>query len=173
MDANLTFVSISTFAPMRTSTRATYKTLTPTATKISEITSIQATKTKALVMTETPTRPPYMKPDDFIRSYYQEINDRNYGLTFSWLSSDFKDRNHCCNADGSYKIEPYIEWWKTIERVDVISTEVVNWDDQTAQVNVKLCYYTINGVTDIDNNVIFLMLDEDSNTWLIERVELR
>ena len=151
-----------------TSTKISRPIVTLTPTKTSEPTATITPEPSLTPLTALPER-----PDDFIRFYYQAINDRRYELTFSLLSRGFKDRNHCCNVDGSYQIEPYIEWWNTIESVDIISTDVINSDNNTAQVSVTLCYYTKKGATDIDQYWYFLILDEIRNAWLIDIVELR
>jgi len=107
-------------------------------------------------------------PDDFIRRYYSLINERAYDTTFGMLSSTFKDRFHCCNPDGSYQIEPYINWWDTIDRVSVLLVDTNRWSSDTAQVTVQIRYDKANGSTTTSTHTFDLVPDSSGDSWLID-----
>jgi hypothetical protein len=70
-------------------------------------------------------------PADFIRFYYENINDRNYDLTWSLLSEEFKS---VFNPGGK---NPYMDFWNTVSRVDIYSVEQTKIADNSAVVIIS------------------------------------
>ncbi len=86
-----------------------------------------------------------MSPEEFIRLYFAKINQRDYSVTWSMLSDNFKQRNNCCKPDGSFDREAYEAYWNTIDRVDVAATRTVKMNDISAVVETRITYFKRDG----------------------------
>ncbi len=106
-------------------------------------------------------------PEAFIRAYYAALSDEQYELAFSWLTDGFKERHHCCNADGGYQYKPYEDWWKTIERIDVRGVTVLSQTAREAQVIVQCRYYFKDGRV-VDDDHAFGLVKGADNIWRID-----
>jgi len=109
-----------------------------------------------------------LSPEEFIRSYYSLINQRQYQPTFAMLSDSFKDRKHCCNPDGSYKFGPYEEWWDSVSEVTIISVDTQGWDNKSAKVVIRIRYYMNDGRIVDSTHTFDLKADSLRKSWLIE-----
>jgi len=49
-------------------------------------------------------------PEQFIRTYYQAINQRQYTQTWAMLSTQFKKTRLCCDPEGNYQFNRYTAW---------------------------------------------------------------
>lgn len=107
-------------------------------------------------------------PGQFIRNYYNGINNREYEKTWSMLSDHFKQEHHCCNPDGTYQIEPYIEWWNTVRKIDVISVQEISSNENSANVAIWLRFYYKDGRVVEANYKYGLISNPNSNSWLID-----
>lgn len=179
----LEILPTGTTAPSATKTIETQATNTPfflnivTSTPTTED-PLQLTRTASPTVVETdfvsPTKTGQVtpaiagSPQEFIRSYYELINQHQYNTAFDMLSVNFKDRFHCCNPDGSYQIEPYIDWWDSIKKVTVLSISTNPSSDQTVQVTVTLRYLKKNGDTIQSTHTFDLVFDRSQESWLID-----
>jgi serine/threonine-protein kinase len=107
---------------------------------------------------------PALAPDDFVRAYYQAINDRNYDQSWSMLSESFKER---VNPTG---FGPYTDWWDTVARVDVLTAKIQSQNDQTASVTARLRYTYKDGRVAEDSAVYELVAAPTEFSWWIEAV---
>ena len=106
-------------------------------------------------------------PAQFIRDYYEGINNRQYQKTWAMLSTKFKDKTACCNSDGSYKFrESYVRWWDTIRKVDILAVYIEEQNTHRAKIRTELRYYTNNGGVSKEYHTFILSADGDGN-WLI------
>ena len=112
-------------------------------------------------------QPLQVEPAQFIQDYYAGISNQQYDKTWLMLSHHFKDQFHCCNADGSYKQDDYLKWWKTIRQVDVLNVNVQEQHDSTAILKVKLRYFKRRGRI-VDSTHTFKLVKDASNNWLID-----
>ena len=110
-----------------------------------------------------PTRPQAaMEPDEFIRAYYDAINRRDYSLSWSMLSTNFKNKH---NASG---YDPYVAWWDSIERVEVLSAQIQDQSEDTAILLVELRYTYKTGRV-VDDNASFQLIQSSwEYGWLID-----
>jgi hypothetical protein len=122
----------------------------------------------AVPPTTTITPQAGLSPEEFIRSYYSLINQRQYQTTFAMLSDSFKDRKHCCNPDGSYKFGPYEEWWDSVSEVTIISVDTNGWDNTSAIVVVMINFYMNDGRIVDSTHTFDLKADPLRKSWLIE-----
>ena len=106
-------------------------------------------------------------PEEFIHNYYATINAQNYQKSWSMLSAYFKQKH---NSTG---FQPYVDWWKTIQEVKVLSTHIESWGQYSATLSVELSYYYQNGKVDTYDLMRFKVIwDDNTNQWLIDDAEL-
>jgi len=119
---------------------------------------------------EQPVEQPdvFVEPEELIQDYYAGISDQQYDKTWLMLSDHFKDQHHCCNADGSYKKAAYLKWWKTIKKVEILTTNLLEQNEGTATVEATLRYFKKRGRITDDTHTFKLVIDSSANNWLID-----
>ena len=120
---------------------------------------------------EQPVEQPFVQvePEQFIQDYYTAISNQQYETTWKMLSRRFKGRFHCCNSDGSYKMDSYLKWWGTINKVEVLTMKVLEQNNETATVKAKLRYFFIKRkVRVVTDTHTFILVTDTENNWLIE-----
>jgi hypothetical protein len=101
--------------------------------------------------------------DQFIRYYYQNINARNYNLTWSLLTDAFK---YAVNGPAQGGYQGYVDFWNTVARVDISSVVITGQSSGTATVTVAMTYYYFNGRVASVNQPFNLLFDASRNTWM-------
>ncbi len=125
---------------------------------------IHATRTAGQPLTTLQAR---SAPEDVVRRYYRAINDRNIRASWLMLSVHFKQNWNCCTAEGDFDYQAYVEWWDSVQRVDVGRVEVIDQDDVSATVYVELAYLMRDGRQTIETDpYVELRLDEATGAWL-------
>ena len=135
------------------------------------------TQQSGITATPIPTSPPLLVPtntivltpsnsvEQFIRTYFQEINSRNYENTWSLLSDAFKaSRNSPQN--GGY--QGYVDFWNTVDRVEILEIKILEQSSQSAEVFVVANYHYKNGVTTTGEQNFYFIYDFTRNTWLFD-----
>ena len=107
-------------------------------------------------------------PQDFITSYFDGINSRDYTLTWTLLSDRFKNTLNG-PAQGGY--QGYVDFWNTIQKVTVLDVSPTCQGDACAvNVTLRLDYY--NGQFDTSIYPYTLSYDHARNTWLFDLLPL-
>ena len=97
-------------------------------------------------------------PEEFIRIYYSNINKRNYDSTWASLSSNFQ------SMSGGFS--GYKDWWDSVDKIQVISTTLMNNDNGQATVNAKIRYFMKTGVdVDDEKGLFYLSWNSDKKNW--------
>ena len=140
--------------------------LAPTVvTQQSAITATPIPTGTPLVPTSTMVLTPSNSVDQFIHTYFQEINSRNYENTWSLLSEAFKaSRNSPQN--GGY--QGYVDFWNTVDRVEILEIKILEQSSQSAKVFVVANYHYNNGVTTTGEQNFYFIYDFARNTWLFD-----
>ena len=134
-------------------------------TQQSAITSKPIPTGTPLVPTSTIVPTPSNSVEQFIRTYFQEINSRNYEDTWSLLSDAFKaSRNSPQN--GGY--QGYVDFWNTVDRVEILEIRILEQSSQSAEVSVVANYHYKNGVTMTGEQNFNFIYDFTRNTWLFD-----
>jgi hypothetical protein len=110
-------------------------------------------------------RPP---PEQFIRLYYQAINQRQYTQTWAMLSTNFKKTRLCCDPEGNYKFDQYTAWWNTITKVEILDAKTPARDTLPVVVLGTVRYYKKNGSVIDETHRFSLTEDLANKSWLIE-----
>jgi serine/threonine-protein kinase len=132
----------------------------------------QSALTATPIPTGTPLAPtntivptPSNSVEQFIRTYFQEINNRNYENTWSLLSDAFKaSRNSPQN--GGY--QGYVDFWNTVDRVEILEIEILEQSSKSAEVFVVANYHYKNGVTTTGRQDFYFIYESTRNTWLFD-----
>ena len=103
--------------------------------------------------TPAPTSTTPSHPIDFIYFYYENINSRNYDLTWSLLSDQFKAQ---FNPDGK---GPYMDTWNKVSNVDIYSADYTDISGDSA---IVIIY---SNITSKPLNY-YLVWDSAKNSWL-------
>ena len=123
------------------------------------------TGTPPSVPTNTIVVTPSNSVEQFIHTYFQEINSRNYENTWSLLSDAFKaSRNSPQN--GGY--QGYVDFWNTMDRVEILEINILEQSSQSAEVFVVANYHYKNGVTTTGEQNFYFIYDFTRNTWLFD-----
>ena len=100
-------------------------------------------------------------PADFIRFYFDNINNRNYELTWSLLSDAYKART---NPDG---INTYINFWNGYSRVDITKVDYTRPSSTSALTTSEATFYK-NNYSSNSKLSYYLIWDSSRNTWLFD-----
>ena len=120
-------------------------------------------------MTFTPwPRDQYPNPEQFVTDYYDGINNRNYEATWNNLTSAFQ--NNCCSIAGNNPFLVYVNWWDSVEQVEVLSAYIQDWNANPAVVHAQVRYHYLDGGEDEILHIVEVILDEESQSLKIDQV---
>lgn len=140
------------------------------------VTPTVETQQIAITATPIPTGTPFVPTntivptqsnslEQFIRTYYQAINSRNYENTWSLLSDAFRASSNSLQ-NGGY--QGYVDFWNTVDHVEVLETKILEQSSQAAKVFVVANYHYKNGVTTTSERDFNFIYDFNRNTWLFD-----
>jgi hypothetical protein len=101
-------------------------------------------------------------PQGFIYFYFDNINARNYTLTWSLLTDSFKNR-----LSGSYQV--YLDYWNSVKHVTVTSAFYTCSGD-LCPVNATLQIEYKNGQVTTDTYPYILRRDYARSAWMFEYI---
>lgn len=99
---------------------------------------------------------------DFLAEYFTLINSRDYPATWAKLSDKYKTAH---NPDG---YGPYVNFWDTVDLVDVLTPDVVYQNPDRAKVSARLNFAYKNGKTGSQLVTFELIPDDQGASWLID-----
>jgi serine/threonine-protein kinase len=103
-------------------------------------------------------------PEEFIRGHYLLLNQRRYQDSWENLTDNFRGK--------SDNFSNYINWWDSVSYTEVSAVKLLEKSDNRAILDVKLKLHLKKGtVSDDPNSRIYLIWDESSNSWKIDRKE--
>jgi hypothetical protein len=147
-------------APVKSQTNLT---LTPTATFFTPTTIpttvVPPSVPTTLVPTITPTQTIPSDPAQFIYFYFENINNRNYDLTWSLLSDQYKAAK---NPSG---VGQYIDFWNAYSKVDIAFLEYTYLTNTSAKVNLEAVFYK-GGTSSTSKLTFYLTSDNPQGSWL-------
>ncbi len=110
--------------------------------------------------TPVPTAiPPVSYPADFIYYYFNNLNLRNYALTWSLLDANFIARN---NPDG---YTGYVNYWNTVSNVNVTYVTVNSYTSSYASVTVGLVFTYVNSLVTSASATYQLVYNTGLGNW--------
>jgi hypothetical protein len=106
------------------------------------------------------------EPAQAVRTYYQLVDDNRYDLSWPMLTERFKNEFNCCAPNYNYA--GYVQWWDSVDRVEVASTETIQQTGDRAVVAIELHYIMRSGGRSIDRSYILLTRDPATGGWLFD-----
>ncbi len=107
------------------------------------------------------TRP---SPEEFIQSYYANINQGQYQTAWNQLSPNFQN-NKSLHPNGYLS---YIDWWGgKVQQVEVEQVSLVENNTETATVSAQLKYILKTGRESSSSVNFSLLWDAGNNKWVI------
>jgi hypothetical protein len=139
------------------------------------LTQIRSTEaTPFLESVVTPTFTPWIRADfpnseQFIRDYFKAVNNLDYNRSWAMLSTHFQQK--CCDIGGNDPFNVYKSYWSSIQKVEILSVYLLDWNSNPARLNVSLRYYYKNGKTAESLFLYRLISDPVKKTLFIYEVE--
>ncbi len=106
-------------------------------------------------------------PEDFARGYYSTINQQEYSQGWNKLSSSLQN-NTKLHPEG---YSSYLNWWKTVNYVEVNNVNTVSQTDYEAIVNISLAYNMNNGQRSPHSLQFYLIWDDNNSQWLLNKTK--
>lgn len=124
------------------------------------------TPTSTLTSAPTITSAPLLI-EQFIRGYYENINNRNYDLAWFKLTETFQQKK---NPED---INSYIDWWEQYS-VEFRSVELISIQpaDNSAEAIVNLLYIDTEGNYKDYQFKYFFTYNEEAQSWLFDLIAI-
>jgi hypothetical protein len=146
----------------------------PTPTPIKVDIPVQEPPTPSEQKPDEPPPPaenPLPDPVDFIFTYYNAINSRDYSSAWAHLSQNFVDhKSQQLGRTYTYQ-EDYAGYWETVDHMEILEASTESQDSQSAVLLLKLRWNMLSGVSPEYNHRFYLVRDPQSDTWLIDATE--
>lgn len=114
-----------------------------------------------------PTPIPRRSPDDFMRQYYENINQEVYRNSWLMLSDGLRDDPQA-HPDG---FESYLDWWTQVRYVEIWSAIPVQVSDERAIVEMDLRYFLHSG-REVSQTLRFHLIADSGNSWKLDRTQV-
>jgi hypothetical protein len=101
-------------------------------------------------------------PEEFLRQYFQLIEQRTYVQTWAMLSDHYRQLH---NATG---FQPYVDFWNTVATVSIVNVQTVSQNQQSAQLKAQVSFKFTNGTSSTQTITFSLVSDAASGSWLID-----
>jgi hypothetical protein len=111
----------------------------------------------------------FPNPEQFIIDYYSAINARDFDTSWAMLSKQFQQS--CCKVGGNDPFLVYKNFWQNINRVEVLSAYLQEWNSNPARLIVSLRYYYIGGKSVESVYLYWLISDPTKSTLQIFEVK--
>jgi hypothetical protein len=120
-------------------------------------------------LTFTPwPRADFPNPEQFVIEYYSGINNRDYETTWNHLTPEFQ--KNCCSIAGNNPYIVYVNWWDSVEKVEVLSAYIQDWNANPAIVHTQVNYQYRNGGSDEIIHIVEVISDDVNQTLKINQV---
>ncbi|NER39526.1 MAG: protein kinase [Oscillatoria sp. SIO1A7] len=111
-------------------------------------------------------RRPSISPEEFVKTYYANINFGDYRKAWDMLSPRLKNDSES-HPEG---YSSYLDWWTKVKRVNVIDSQTIKVNSH-AIVETDLQYFLRSG-REIDQTLRFsLSVDATGKNWYLDRTE--
>ncbi|MCE2697532.1 MAG: hypothetical protein PX483_17030 [Nostocales cyanobacterium LE14-WE4] len=104
-----------------------------------------------------------ISPEEFVRNYYDYLNNDHHSIAYNSLSSNFKKNQSNYND--------YIDWWSIkVKQVNLDNIRIVSQNANSAIVDVRLLYFMreTQKLSKPEDIRLFLIWDSQNRTWLID-----
>jgi hypothetical protein len=101
-------------------------------------------------------------PEEFLRQYFQLIDQRDYSQTWAMLSEHYRQVH---NASG---YQPYVDFWNTVASLSMVNAQTVSQDQQSVKLQVQVSFIFTNGKSSTQTITFSLVSDAATGSWLID-----
>lgn len=102
-------------------------------------------------------------PDEAVRLYYEQVNQRLYETTYPKITDKFRQ------STGTYTFDLYKAWWDSVSRVVIGEVRLISQEDLKACVYAELTYQFVDGTALKDNfTYVYLIRDSVDAEWRID-----
>ncbi|MBW4630875.1 MAG: hypothetical protein KME30_02895 [Iphinoe sp. HA4291-MV1] len=108
-----------------------------------------------------------LSPAQVVQDYYSSLNNRQYPAGWNHLSTQFQS-NKVVHEKG---YQSFVEWWTTVERVEMQQVTPVFQNTQEAVVDADLTYVLKKGNVSSESLRYFLARDATTGSWRIAQVQ--
>jgi len=116
----------------------------------------------------TPTIGSLSDPVQFMRAYYNLINNRIYQEAWSWLTTDFvSSKSKGLGHTFAYDVD-YVPYWNTVASVEILQTSLDSSTTGYAQVTMQIRYNMLDGTSTVFNQRMFLVQGPSGRPWSID-----
>lgn len=105
-------------------------------------------------------------PTTSITKYYQSINNRNFTKAWQQLPIDLQS-NTTIHPQG---YDSFVQWWSSVTAVDLNSLQIIKQTNQQSEVEVNATYRMQNNRLQPFTLRYFLVWNENSQEWLIQKI---
>ena len=102
-------------------------------------------------------------PTEFLRSYYELIDQRKYEEAWAMLSPSFGSKR---------TFSGYVEWWDSVATVNLLRADTVREAREAATVEATLNYEKVSGSSPNEDLIFQLKRDKNTNAWQIHFVKV-
>ena len=110
----------------------------------------------------------FQNVEEFIRSYYATLYERNYEK--AWLMLSEKMQKACCYTGEDMPMAVFTNYWEKVSTVDVNYAYLQALDVNPAEVNVSLTYHFKDGTLEEAENRFYIITDAARKTLLIDEI---
>ncbi|MGB3694913.1 MAG: serine/threonine-protein kinase [Spirulinaceae cyanobacterium] len=130
------------------------------------------------MMTRSPEAPPVKSlsnsnnqiqrpsPEKAIEDYYNDINNGQYRAAWERLPAGLQNDKDL-HPDGYFS---YVNWWETIDSVELQDLEIAKNNPDTAKVDVELIYNKNDGKVSSQKLQFSLFWDYDNDKWMFAKI---
>ena len=154
------------------------KTFTPTSSPLPG-NAVKSTLTPTLAENNTSLAPtmtytPFVidqnhNPETFINDYFLAISEGNTNQSWQMLSVNFQKK--CCGQEGKDPYQVYLNEWKNVEKVLVVSAFLLDYRANPAPIRVNIQIINQDGITVDQSRVYWIIFDEILNSFLIDNID--
>ncbi len=108
-------------------------------------------------------------PQKAIEDYYEDINNGQYRAAWERLPQGLQN-DQGLHPEGYFS---YVNWWETIDSVDLQDLNVVENNPDTAKVDVQLVYNKNDGKVSPQKLQFSLFWDYDNNQWMFAKIRAK
>jgi hypothetical protein len=101
-------------------------------------------------------------PEDFVRQYFQLIEQRAYSQTWALLTTHYRQ------AHNSTGYQPYVDFWDTVQSVTITNVQPESQNQQSARFQAQVSFIFTNGKSSTQTITFSLVADAASGSWLID-----
>ena len=106
-------------------------------------------------------------PEEAVREQYSNINSRQYAAAWERLSPRLQNDTGVFPAGYT----DYVNWWETVDFVDLQQIALVERSSETSTVKVKLKYLIKNKKVSPESRRLSLVWDNETGRWLIDKIK--